>query len=103
VRECLRLLRDYGRGASINLLTLPGVTDDPGEIDRLTEVLNAYRVGQVQLRTLNVDPLWLLRRLPRPTLGIGFGGMLERLRREAPHTRLGNFSRPRPAVASVAG
>jgi pyruvate-formate lyase-activating enzyme len=103
VRECLRLLQDYRRGASINLLTLPGVTDDPGEIDRLAEVLNAYRVGQVQLRTLNVDPLWLLRQLPRPTRGIGFGAMLERLRRGAPHTRLGNFSRPQPVGASLAG
>jgi len=94
VRECLGALRDYGAAASINLLTLPGVTDDPGEIARLVEALNTFQVRQVQLRTLNVDPLWLLGKLPRRTRGIGFLEFLERLRRAAPQTAVGNFSRP---------
>ncbi len=100
VRACLQLLRDYGASASINLLTLPGVTDDDRETDRLLGVLNTFQVGQVQLRTLNVDPLWLLARLPRPTRGIGFPGLLDRLRREAPRTAVGNFSRPAPLPAA---
>lgn len=94
VRRCLELLRDCGRAASINLLTMPGVTDDPREIDHLVEAVKRYRVAQVQLRTLNVDPLWLLARLPRRTAGLGFGAMLERLHQEAPAVALGNFTRP---------
>jgi hypothetical protein len=51
----------------------------------------------VQMRSLNLDPLWLLRRLPRETRGLGLEAMMRRLEAAAPSLKLGNFTLPATA------
>jgi pyruvate-formate lyase-activating enzyme len=106
VLECAALAHRAGAQLTINLLTFPGVTDSPDEIERLADLIGAHGVHQVQLRTLNVDPLWLLRRLPDRTTGIGMRRFVRELRSRRPGLRLGNFTRPwhpaRPSEAALA-
>ncbi|GAC1335745.1 MAG: radical SAM protein [Candidatus Dormibacteria bacterium] len=94
VHATLAALRAAGKRIALNLLTFPGVTDDPGEVAALEAAIRLHGVDQVQTRTLNIDPLWLLRRLPRPTSGTGMDALIERLGAVA---RIGNFTMPATA------
>jgi wyosine [tRNA(Phe)-imidazoG37] synthetase (radical SAM superfamily) len=97
VHETLEVLRRGGRRIALNLLTFPGVTDDEGEIAALEAALERHQVDQVQVRSLNLDPLWLLRRLPRRTQGIGVEAMVRRLEKRFQGLRVGNFTLPATA------
>jgi pyruvate-formate lyase-activating enzyme len=94
VLECARVARQGGAQLTVNLLTFPGVTDSPGELALTLRVLRELEVDQLQLRSLNVDPQWLLSRLPDLDPGIGLDLMVRTLRRELPDLQLGNFTRP---------
>ncbi|GAC1480720.1 MAG: radical SAM protein [Candidatus Dormibacteria bacterium] len=101
VAECARLMSASGGQVTINLLTFPGISDAPAEIDALVAFIERHRVNQVQLRTLNVDPLWLLDRVPERSRGIGMAAMVEQLRRRCPELQLGNFTRPWPVAQPI--
>jgi pyruvate-formate lyase-activating enzyme len=94
VRACAELLQRRGAQVTVNLLTFPGITDSQEEIDALVDFVAAHQVHQVQLRSLNVDPLWLLRQIPRRTRGIGMEAFVGQLQLRRPSLRLGNFTRP---------
>ncbi|MFN2463329.1 MAG: radical SAM protein [Candidatus Dormibacteria bacterium] len=94
VHETLAVLRRAGKRIALNLLTFPGVTDDGGEIEALESAITRHAVDRVQTRTLNIDPLWLLRRLPRPTIGTGMDALIRRLGAVA---AVGNFTMPATA------
>jgi pyruvate-formate lyase-activating enzyme len=98
VHETLAVLREGGCQVAINLLTFPGVTDDPGEVAALEAAIERHGIDQIQARSLNLDPLWLLGRLPRRTEGTGLEAMLAGLRRRFPELRVGNFTLPRPPL-----
>ncbi len=94
VKQCARVARAGGAQLTVNLLTFPGVSDTPAEMALTVAALGELRVDQVQLRNLNVDPHWLLRRLPSVESGLGLERLRSRLHRELPLLRLGNFTRP---------
>jgi pyruvate-formate lyase-activating enzyme len=96
VHETIAALKRGGCQVALNLLTFPGVTDDAGEVEALEEAISRHGIDQVQTRSLNLDPLWLLRRLPRRTQGIGMERMLARLQANFPGLRVGNFTLPAP-------
>ena len=98
VHETLAVLREGGCQVAINLLTFPGVTDDPAEVAALEEAIRRHGIDQVQTRSLNIDPLWLMGRLPRRTRGIGLEAMFDRLKRDCPGLRIGNFTLPGMAL-----
>jgi pyruvate-formate lyase-activating enzyme len=94
VLECSRVARQGGAQLTVNLLTFPGVTDSPEELALTLRVLRQLEVEQLQLRSLNVDPQWLLSRLPGLDPGMGLDLLVRTLRRELPNLQLGNFTRP---------
>jgi len=98
VAECAGVVAAAGGQVTINLLTFPGVSDAPQEIDALVGFILRHRVHQVQLRSLNVDPQWLLDRIPQPTRGIGMRKFVRQLTERCPDLQLGNFTRPWPAI-----
>ncbi len=100
VAECADIVAGAGGQVTVNLLTFPGVSDAPQEVDRLVAFIEQHRVSQLQLRSLNVDPHWLLARLPERTRGIGMIAFVEQLQRRLPALRLGNFTRPWPEIES---
>ena len=102
VHATLEALRAGGCQVAINLLSMPGVTDDEGEIEALESAILRHQIDQVQVRSLNTDPLWLLRQLPRPTRGLGIEAMLTRLTARFPGLRIGNFTLAAPRSTSQA-
>jgi pyruvate-formate lyase-activating enzyme len=98
VAECASVVASAGGQVTINLLTFPGISDAPPEVDALVSFIQRYGVHQVQLRSLNVDPQWLLDRIPQPTRGIGMRPFVRQLTERCPDLHLGNFTRPWPAI-----
>jgi pyruvate-formate lyase-activating enzyme len=94
VLQCARVARQGGAQLTVNLLTFPGVTDSPSELALTLRLLRDLEVEQLQLRSLNVDPQWLLSRLPSLDPGIGLDQLVRTLRHELPDLQLGNFTRP---------
>lgn len=103
VTACADVLKDVEAQVTVNLLTFPGITDQPAEIEALASFVRDHGVHQVQLRSLNVDPLWLLRRIPERRPGIGMRAFVSELRRRCPELRLGNFTRPWPQPRALLG
>ncbi len=101
VVDCGRVVRDAGGQVCLNLLTFPGVTDAPDELDRTLEACRAMGVMQVQWRSLNVDHDWLVRLLPPMQPGLGMRAALDRFHRELPDVQHGNFTRPFPPATAA--
>lgn len=94
VRASMRIAAERGVAVSLNLLTHPGVTDDPEEMDAFRELLREVPIGMVQTRTLNVDPARYLTAIGRPKRKPqGMRAWLRWLGREFPRVRVGNFTR----------
>jgi pyruvate-formate lyase-activating enzyme len=101
VLESCRTAHRGGAQLTVNLLTFPGVTDTAEEADRTISTLEQLQVQQLQLRSLNVDPLWLLDRIPEMPPGLGMGQLVELIRASLPRLSLGNFTRPLPEPAAI--
>lgn len=99
VLACGRLMHERGGQVCLNLLTFPGVTDVPEEVDRTIEACRDMSVTQVQWRSLNVDHDWLLDVLPLMGEGMGLRAAFERIRDALPGVEHGNFTRPVVAAA----
>ncbi len=102
VVECGRLMHRAGGQVCLNLLTFPGMTDVPAELEATAAACREMGVDQVQWRTLNVDHDWLVSRLPELEPGVGMAGALGALRDRLPGVSHGNFTRPHPAAAGRA-
>jgi pyruvate-formate lyase-activating enzyme len=91
VLASVRLAVDAGLRVSLNLLTHPGVTDDPAEVAAADAFLEHVRVTMVQTRTLNIDPERYFAVVGRPdTTPLGMRVALNRI--AAHGVRLGNFT-----------
>jgi pyruvate-formate lyase-activating enzyme len=101
VIQSARLAAAMGAQVTVNLLTFPGVTDSPSEAALTVEVLRDLSVDQLQLRTLNGDPAWILDRLPELEPGMGMAELVNRLTRELPSLAVGNFTRPVGGLAAA--
>lgn len=94
VLESLQLAAARGITISLNLLTHPGVTDDPVEMDAFAAILRAVPISMVQTRTLNVDPAWYFSAVGRPSeKAYGMRRWMRWLAKEFPAVRIGNFTR----------
>ena len=100
VRACGRLMHDRGGQVCLNLLTFPGVTDVPAEIDATVAACREMHVDQVQWRSLNVDHDWLLDVLPPLGDGVGMVAAFDRIREALPGVEHGNFTRPLPVATA---
>ena len=94
VVECGRLMKRAGGQVCLNLLTFPGITDSPAELEATIAACREMGVDQVQWRSLNVDHDWLLDELPPMGDGMGMPAALETLGRRLPGVAHGNFTRP---------
>jgi pyruvate-formate lyase-activating enzyme len=98
VAACADVVAAAGGQVTINLLTFPGISDAPAEIDALVAFVRQHRVHQIQLRSLNVDPHWLLERIPDPTRGVGMRQLVKELTTRCADLQLGNFTRRWPVI-----
>lgn len=103
VHQTLDELRTHDRQVAINLLSLPGVSDDESEAAALEDAIERHGIDQLQMRSLNTDPLWMLDHMPRRTRGMGIEPMLARLQARFPSLRVGNFTVPLRGSSSISG
>jgi pyruvate-formate lyase-activating enzyme len=98
VIECGRVMARSGGQVCLNLLTFPGLSDDPDELDRTAAACRRMGVQQIQWRSLNVDHDWLISVLGRRGFaldaGVGMGAAYEHMRERLPGVGHGNFTRP---------
>jgi pyruvate-formate lyase-activating enzyme len=103
VIACGTVMSAAGGQVCLNLLTFPGLTDDPGEIDRTVAACRDMHVDQVQWRSLNVDHDWLTEVLSRGghglARGLGLRAAYDEVRGRLPGVEHGNFTRPVPIPA----
>ncbi len=95
VEASIAVARERGAYVALNLLLFPGVSDSAGEVGALTQLVQRYRIDQVQTRSLCIDPLQYLevaRRAGANEEGMGIEQMLSRLCSAAPWLRIGNFA-----------
>lgn len=90
----LRYAGDAGVFTSVNLLAMPGVTDDESEIEKLIELIENNGVRKVQLRNLNIDPDTYMKLIPKDlTNPLGIPAFIDILKEELPDLEIGNYSR----------
>lgn len=88
VRAALREAVTRRLAITVELLSLPGLTDRDGEVAALIALLGELPAGtELRLVDLAADPYAVLARIP-PAATIGIAAMLDRLRADAAHVRL---------------
>ena len=92
--ESLREVKKAGGFASINLLTMPGLTDREEEVEALVRIIEDVRLDLIQWRNINIDPEIYLRALEIDPDGkrVGIAQLIERLRKDYPSLRHGYFN-----------
>ncbi len=94
VLQSIRVMKDRGGFVSLNYFILPGFTDLPDEFAALSQLLQEYRPNRIQLRNLNMDPEWYLRRI-QPNHSVKSMGMrhwLKKLIHDFPQLQLGYYN-----------
>ena len=96
VARSIHLAKRKGAYVALNLLTLPGVTDLEGEIERLCSLVSSARVDQVQTRNLAMDPEQYLAVAAGTSAGgprLGVPELIRRLKKARKGLVIGNFAR----------
>lgn len=96
VERSIALAKKRSVYTAINLLTFPGVTDQQGEVDALCDLVARYRVDQVQVRSLAIDPEQYLAVAKGTSAGgavLGMRTLLRKLRSARKGLVIGNFAR----------
>ena len=95
VKKTLQVAAAGGVYTSINLLTIPGLTDCEQEVKSLLQFCKETGVCQVQLRNLNIDPDYLFAAMPeRNGELLGISKLVEIFRQELPDLKIGNYTHP---------
>ncbi len=95
VKESIKYAKQKGVYVSLNLLTLPGLTDRESEAERLVKFIAETGADMVQIRNLNIDPDYIIKKLPNTDDELlGIPGLLTALQSELPHTAIGSYSKP---------
>jgi molybdenum cofactor biosynthesis enzyme MoaA len=98
VADSIACAKDHGVYVSINLLTFPGFTDRPLQLEALHNFIQKTGVDMIQIRNLNIDPDRLMKEFPSAEPGIGIVDFLYRLQNAFPGLRLGSFNHPHPGA-----
>ncbi|MEN6390339.1 MAG: radical SAM protein [Syntrophomonas sp.] len=96
VADSIACARDNGVYVSINLLTFPGFTDRPFQVEALQNFIQKTSVDMVQIRNLNIDPDRLMREFPSDEPGIGIVDFLYHLQNTFPGLCLGSYNHLHP-------
>jgi pyruvate-formate lyase-activating enzyme len=94
VIDAIRAMKSRGGFVSINLLTLPGLTDEEGEVEAIIRLIDETGIDLIQMRNLNIDPEWYLRGIGYRSSGrsIGILEMMNRIRASHPQVNFGYFN-----------
>jgi molybdenum cofactor biosynthesis enzyme MoaA len=94
VQASLRTMKSRGGFVSINLLTLPGISDEEEEVEAIIHLIDDTGVDLIQMRNLNMDPEWYLREIGYRATGcrLGILQMMAKIRQSYPQIEFGYFN-----------
>ena len=94
VQASLRTMKSRGGFVSINLLTLPGISDEEEEVEAIIHLIDDTGVDLIQMRNLNMDPEWYLREIGYRATGrrLGILQMMRKIRQSHPQIGFGYFN-----------
>jgi len=103
VLASLRVANEHGLYVSLNLLYMPGVTDEEAEVTALSRLLSRFRIDLIQLRNLNIDPDLYLDGIGYRPRGkkLGLAGLMARVLEVSPGTEFGYFNPPLKLAGGV--
>lgn len=95
VTRAIRTMKSGGGFVSINLLTMPGLTDEEEEVEAIIRLIDETGIDLIQMRNLNIDPEWYFRGIGYRSSGqiIGILEMMKRIRTSYPEVNFGYFNR----------
>lgn len=92
VKESIGIAKDRGLKVFLNLLVLPGITDDQFELEELLKFINHTLPDKLLLRNLNIDPDYYYQEVKAPTKNsIGIKNWLEFIRKNI-NIDIGSFN-----------
>ena len=92
VVEFIKNAKDAGLFVHINLLIIPGVSDNPAEIDAVSELYESTGFDFVQLKNLNIDPVSYFEVIGKTGSSVGMVKMMDILKERHPKLRFGYFN-----------
>jgi len=94
--ESLKLVRGYGKWASINYFVFPGMTDSVEEYEALRKLIIDTDLSMIQWRNFNIDPDWYLGQIGVTEIGemMGLKQMQDLIQEEFPKVQFGYFNPP---------
>ncbi|MCX5678150.1 MAG: radical SAM protein [Candidatus Omnitrophica bacterium] len=95
VMESIKIVKEKKAFVSINYLTMPGFTDTKDEFMAFGNLASRYKIDMVQWRNLNYDPMRYFEELeawPKSSELLGIKTVIDSLRKEFPHLRMGYFN-----------
>lgn len=94
VENSIKYAVDKGVKVSLNLLVFPGITDREPEVEALLKFVEKNGIYMVQMRNLNIDPDYIMRHFAAPYDGIGITGLINTIKQELPHVKIGSYTHP---------
>jgi len=96
LKKSLRVVKEKNGFASINYLLLPGLNDEREEFEALCNFIEDTEIDLIQMRNLNIDPEWYLKKIGFQARGkpLGLLGFMEQISSRFPHIRFGYFNPP---------
>ncbi len=94
--ESMKVVRSYGKWASINYFVFPGMTDSVEEYEALRKLIIDTDLSMIQWRNFNIDPDWYLRQICVTETGemMGVKQLQELIHEEFPNVQFGYFNPP---------
>jgi MoaA/NifB/PqqE/SkfB family radical SAM enzyme len=94
VLKSIDVMKQADKFVSLNYFILPGFTDDPDEFAALCKLIGTHQPDFIQLRNLNMDPIWYLDTVKyQPSQApMGISNWLAELKGLFPALRFGYFN-----------
>ncbi len=102
VLKSIKTAKAAGGFVSLNYLVMPGFTDSEDEVREFKSLLRKYKVDMVQLRNLNIDPIYYFKEikvLPGHDKLYGMRKVITALKKQFPRIMLGYFNPSRDRIS----
>jgi len=103
IMKSISIAKNLGGFVSLNYLVIPGFTDSEEEFTCFKKLLRANKIDMVQLRNLNIDPIFYFKEIrisPDPIKLCGMREIISILKKQFPRLMLGYFNPPKSKITS---
>jgi len=102
VLDSWKKAKEAGLHVSLNLFIMPGLTDSPANVERLSCLIERFGLDLIQLRNHNIDPDWYFRSIgfTGTERALGIKEMVRILKERFPKLKFGYFN---PSIKKIQG